>query len=132
MDDNAVARKKVVLVVEDEQMLLDAITKKLTNSGYEAVPCEGGAQALAYLNSHAHDVLPDVIWLDYYLKDMNGIELMNQLKTDPKFQQIPVVVVSNSASADKVHHMLALGATKYIVKADYRLDQIIEMIKEIL
>ncbi len=115
------------MVVEDELLLLQAITKKLKLSGMDVLSCSSGKQAVDYLNSI--DELPDAIWLDYYLRDMNGLAFMEEIKNNPKWSNIPVLVVSNSASPEKVHNMLALGAKKYILKAEYRLDEIIAMIR---
>ena len=63
---------------------------------------------------------------------MNGLAFMQELKKNEKWANIPVLVVSNSASPDKVHNMLALGAKKYILKAEYRLDEIIAMIRDFI
>jgi CheY-like chemotaxis protein len=60
------------------------------------------------------------------------LAFMQQLKQNPAWINIPVLVVSNSASPEKVHNMLALGAKKYILKAEYRLDEIIKMIQSII
>ena len=114
-----------IMVVEDETLLLQAITKKLKLSGLDVISCASGQQAVDYLESL--DELPDAVWLDYYLKDMNGLAFMQSVKANPKWTNIPVVVVSNSASPEKVNNMLALGAKKYILKAEYRLDEIIKM-----
>jgi len=119
-----------IMVVEDETLLLQAITKKLKFSNMDVLSCASGQQAVDYLNNL--DELPDAVWLDYYLKDMNGLAFMQELKMNPKWQNIPVIVVSNSASPEKVHNMLALGARKYILKAEYRLDEIIGMIREFI
>lgn len=119
-----------IMVVEDENLLLQAITKKLKLSNIDVLSCASGQQAIDYLNSL--DELPDAIWLDYYLKDMNGLAFMHHLKGDEKWANIPVLVVSNSASPDKVNNMLGLGAKKYILKAEYRLDEIIGMIREFI
>lgn len=118
-----------IMVVEDETLLLQAITKKLKLSNLDVVSCSSGKQAVDYLESM--DELPDAIWLDYYLKDMNGLAFMQEIKTNPKWNHLPVVVVSNSASPDKVHNMLGLGAKKYVLKAEYRLDEIIDMIRDL-
>lgn len=118
------------MVVEDENLLLQAITKKLKLSGLDVVSCASGQQAIDYLKSL--DELPDAIWLDYYLKDMNGLAFMQQLKESAQWSLIPVLVVSNSASPDKVTNMLALGVKKYILKAEYRLDEIIQMILDFI
>lgn len=116
-----------IMVVEDENLLLQAIVKKLKTLNIETIACTTGMQAFDYLRSLPE--LPDIIWLDYYLHDMNGLEFMNKLKQNPQWQKIPVVVVSNSASDQKVHNMLALGVKKYLLKAQYRLDEIIDIIK---
>lgn len=117
-----------VLVIEDEDLLLRAISKKLELSGLNPVTCTSGEQALDYLSSLLE--LPDVIWLDYHLKEMNGLDFLKKLKDNNLWSNIPVVIVSNSASEEKVHSMLALGAQKYILKAEYRLDDIIKTVKE--
>lgn len=119
-----------ILVIEDETLLLQAITKKLILSGLNPVSATGGEQAIDYLNSL--EELPHVIWLDYHLKGMDGLTFLEKIKANPNWKNIPVVVVSNSATPDKVHHMLALGADKYILKAEYRLDQIIETVKSFI
>ena len=119
-----------IMVVEDEVLLLQAITKKLKLSGMDVLSCASGQQAIDYLNNL--DELPDAVWLDYYLKDMNGLAFMQELKKSPRWSNIPVLVVSNSASPEKVHNMLTLGAKRYILKAEYRLDEIIAMILEFI
>lgn len=119
-----------VMVVEDEALLLQAATKKLEHEGITVLSCPSGEVALEYVNKL--DTAPDAIWLDYYLKDMNGLAFMQAIKTNPKWAEIPVIVVSNSASPDKVHNMLALGVNKYILKAQYRLDEIIAILREII
>ncbi len=119
-----------IMVVEDENLLLQAITKKLKLSGMDVLSCASGQQAIDYLGNL--DEMPDAVWLDYYLKDMNGLAFMQELKANPAWEDIPVLVVSNSASPDKVSNMLGLGAKKYILKAEYRLDEIITMIQEFI
>lgn len=119
-----------IMVVEDETLLLQAITKKLKLSNLDVISCASGQQAIDYLNSL--DEMPDAVWMDFYLKDMNGLGLMTALKDNPKWAEIPVIVVSNSAAPDKVHNMLALGAKRYILKAEYRLDEIIDIVREFI
>lgn len=120
----------IIMVVEDENLLLQAITKKLQLSEIDVLSCSSGQQAIDYLGNV--DELPDAIWLDYYLKDMNGLAFMQEIKHNPAWEHIPVLVVSNSASPDKVSNMLGLGAKRYILKAEYRLDEIITMIREFI
>jgi DNA-binding response OmpR family regulator len=118
------------MVVEDENLLLQAITKKLKNSNIDVVSCASGEQAFDYLKEM--ETPPDAIWLDYYLENMNGLDFMQRVKENEKWSNIPVVVVSNSTNQKKVHSMLTLGVKKYLLKANYRLDEIVEVMKEII
>ncbi len=122
--------KKLVMVIEDETLLLQAISKKLHLNNYEVISCTIGKQAVDYLNNLIK--LPDVIWLDYYLTDMNGLDFMKIIKENPKWKNIPIMIVSNSASEEKIHSLLALGANKYILKAEERLDDIIRDMEELM
>ena len=120
--------KPVIMVIEDEELLLQAITKKLKLSNLDVIACNNGHQAINYFNNLKNK--PDAIWLDYYLGDMDGINFMEKLKSQKGFANIPVLVISNSASPDKVHRMLALGAKEYFIKAEHRLDELVDQIKK--
>lgn len=118
------------MVIEDEPLLLEAVTKKLKLEGMEVVSCTSGEQALDYMENSER--LPNAIWLDYYLKNMNGLAFMQKLKENNRFAAIPVIVVSNSANPEKVQNMLALGVKKYVLKAGNRLDELVKIIQDII
>ncbi|MCX6808556.1 MAG: response regulator [Candidatus Berkelbacteria bacterium] len=115
---------KVVLVVEDEQPLLSAIKIKLEKTGFQVVSSRSVEGALNILEDK---VKVDIIWLDHYLIGKeNGLDLVAKLKkSDSKWKHIPIFVVSNTASADKVQSYIHFGIEKYFTKSDYRLDEII-------
>jgi CheY-like chemotaxis protein len=122
-----------IMVVEDDESLRKAILVKLKQENIDVTDFESGQLALNYLNDLAStSQYPDVIWLDFYVKDINGLEFMRQLKNNPQLLGIPVVVVSNSASPEKVNQMLDLGAKKYILKAESKLDDILNTIKSLI
>jgi len=123
-------KKKRVLIIEDEEMLLQAISKKLVLSGFETITCTNAKEALDSLGGL--DGVVDAIWLDYYLPDMNGLEFMNEIKNNERWVNIPVIVVSNSASEEKKNSMLALGVRRYVLKAKYRLEDIVKIIKKVI
>src|SRR5689334_21490392 len=93
----------IIMIVEDEALLLEAVDKKLKLSQIITIPCSSVAQAIDYLRHN--EVLPDAVWLDYYLKDMNGLDFMQELQKNELWKNIPVLVVSNSASPEKVQNM---------------------------
>lgn len=122
--------KKVILVIEDEVPLLEAIKRKLELAGLAVVTATTTEQALSYLQ----DVKKiDLIWLDHYIFGKEpGLLFVAELKNDPKLKDIPIFVVSNASGAEKKQAYLRLGADKYYTKVDYRLAQIINDIRKFL
>jgi CheY-like chemotaxis protein len=120
-----------ILVIEDERPLLEAIHTKLENNGLKVATARSVEQALGYLKDLSK---VDAIWLDHYLLGKeSGLDFVATLKKDGgEWKNIPVFVVSNTASEDKVQAYLRFGITKYYAKTAYRLDQIIAEIKSYL
>lgn len=85
-----------VLVVEDEELLRDAMGPLLEAEGYDVSFAEDGKEALRYLHG---DGAPDLIVLDLRMPVMNGWEFRTIQKDDPKLGLIPVVAVSADGSA---------------------------------
>lgn len=121
---------RTILVIEDEVPLLGAIKTKLENSGFAVVTGRTVEEALAYL---AHSKV-DAIWLDHYLLGKeNGLDLVTKLKGQGgDLAKIPIFVVSNTASNEKVDSYIHFGIKKYYVKAEHRLDVIIADIRSFL
>ena len=115
----------LIMVVEDETVLLQTIAMKLDQVGVETLSCTSSDQCVDYLENI--EELPDAIWLDYYLKgSQNALKLLTTIKGRSEWKDIPAVIVSNSASQEKINSMMALGANHYILKADYKLSEIVD------
>ncbi len=122
--------EKTILVIEDERPLLDAIRTKLEKNDFLVVTARTAEQAYGLLEDLKQ---VDVIWLDHYLLGKeNGLDIVMKLKSHEKYKKIPVFIVSNTASADKVKSYINLGVNKYYIKSNYRLDQIIGDIRDCL
>ena len=123
--------KKTILVVEDEQVLLDAIKNKLEIYGFNVVTAKSVEQAVDYLNN-INKI--NLVWLDHYLLGTeNGLDLVIKMKMDKsKWKKIPIFVVSNTATPEKITSYLGLGVDKYYTKADYKLEDIIKDINNVL
>lgn len=142
-------QKKTVLVIEDERPLLEVIHAKLEKSGFGviaarsveqafnaelgkkglgAITIESIEQALNYLESLER---VDAIWLDHHLLGKeDGLDFVKKFKANGgRWNKIPVFVVSNAASPKTIKSYSESGVTKYYVKSDHRLDEIIEDIK---
>ena len=101
--------REKILVVEDEKSIAHFISTVLANNGYEAMQARSGSEAISMISSHC----PDLIILDLGLPDMDGLEILRQLRS---WSSLPVVVVSaRSHEKDKVT-ALDLGADDYLTK----------------
>ncbi|MBX9256578.1 hybrid sensor histidine kinase/response regulator [Desmonostoc muscorum CCALA 125] len=103
----------IVLVVEDNLANLQVLSSFLDRCGFEVWAAGSGEKALGLLEN---DDLPDLILLDIMMAGLDGFEICKQLKSNPRFQDIPVIFMTGLAkTADKIKG-LQLGAVDYITK----------------
>lgn len=98
-----------VLVIEDERNICDFITKTLTSHGYHAVSANNGASALSLITS----LCPDVILLDLGLPDIDGMEIIQEVRT---WSDNPIIVVSARTQEEDKVLALDAGADDYLSK----------------
>ena len=103
------ANKFKVLIVEDEISISNFIATTLKTNGYTTLLCSNGKEALSMIASHC----PDVIWLDLGLPDIDGLEILKQLR---KWSGIPVIIVSARVNEEEKVEALDAGADDYITK----------------
>ena len=118
-----------LLVVEDEQPLLEAIRAKLEKRNFKVTTARTAEQAYSYVTD---GVKVDAIWLDHYLLgSKDGLDLVSNLKSaGSNFRNIPIFVVSNTASPSKVQSYLRLGINKYFTKSNTKLEDIVNDLKK--
>jgi PAS domain S-box-containing protein len=98
-----------ILVIEDNAVTGQLIQSQLTSSGYEALKCGRPERALEMAAEHQ----PDAITLDLLMQPVHGLEVLLQLKNDPRTSKIPVIVVT---IVDQPGVGTALGADEYLIK----------------
>lgn len=120
-------KKNTILVLEDERQLAKAVRDAFTKQGFEPIivsTVEDGIKELKNLKT------VDVIWVDHYLLGTeSGLDFVVELKNHDEWKNIPIFVVSNTASTTNIRSYIQLGVTNYYTKADYDITQIINDIK---
>lgn len=119
-----------ILLVEDDVSLSNVVEKQLVNHGFGVATANSVEGALEIVANGK----TDVIWLDHYLLgERNGLDFVVELKKEgSKFSKIPIFVVSNTATQEKVMSYMRLGVNEYYVKAENSLLKIIGDIKKCL
>jgi CheY-like chemotaxis protein len=103
------APARTILVVDDDASVRSLLRNYLTDAGYDVLVATNGREALALAKDH----LPYAITLDVLMPDMDGWEVIRELKADPKTAPIPILVVS--VTEDRAT-AFALGASGFLLK----------------
>lgn len=118
---------KKILIVEDDSSLLKAYREMFKPEEFSVVDAKTGQEGLQMIQSEK----PDLIMLDIMLPGgMNGFDVLEKLKANPLTEKIPVVVLTNLDSEEKVAK--TIGARDYIVKANTTKDEIVKLVTECL
>jgi two-component system phosphate regulon response regulator PhoB len=105
-------KSKVVLVVDDEADVLELVKYNLEKNGYRVITAVTGEEAVKKVTS----ALPNLVVLDLMLPGIDGLEVCKQLKSNPKTENIPVVMLTAKGEESDVVVGLEVGADDYITK----------------
>lgn len=116
--------KKNILVVDDEPVCLKIMTEILQSRGYDVKEAGSGAEALDALQKFD----PDLIMIDVRMPEMNGFDLLDNIKKLPKVAAKPVVFVTGIDDFHARKVAKELGAVDYVVKPidDKEMDSVLE------
>lgn len=104
---------KRILLVDDDDDVVKLIATLLTRFGYEVTAVPNGATAAQVMKNLP---LPDLILLDLHLPDIHGVEFLKQMRARPKFEALPVIVLSAEVDPDQIRTALEAGADRYLTK----------------
>ncbi len=104
------SEKQTILIIEDDKAISNFISRALTASDYRAIPAFTGREGLSLFFSHG----PDLVLLDLGLPDMDGLEILSQLRGLPR--EAPVIIISARDRESEKVRALDMGADDYVVK----------------
>lgn len=118
----------VILVVEDDKFLRQLLSEKLMKEGFLVREAIDGDAALAFFKKET----PHLVLLDLLLPGILGFEVLKHIRATPELSKIPVIILTNLGQQEDVKKAKDLGATDYLVKANFTPDEIISRIREVL
>lgn len=124
-----IARDKLrrkILIVEDEPALLAALVDKFTQEGFLVISAKDGREGLnSAINNH-----PDLILLDIILPVMDGMTMLYELRKNLWGKTVPIILLTNLSEAERVSQSLRQGVYDYLIKSDWKLEDIVKKVKE--
>ena len=114
-----------LLLVEDNQHIQRIYREKFRREGFAVTMATNGREGLLA----ARQGRPDAILLDIMMPEVNGFELLHQLRAEPDLSATPVFMLSNKAWPDDIQHSLSLGARRFYSKGSASLQEIVTQIR---
>ena len=104
------SEKQTILVIEDERSISNFICRALSANDYKAIPAFRGKEGMSLFFSHS----PDLVLLDLGLPDMDGLDILAQLRGLPR--EVPIIIISARDRESEKVNALDMGADDYVVK----------------
>ena len=119
---------KKILLIEDDKDQIFLYQTKFELEGFEFLAAENGPKGLEM----AEKEKPALILIDLLMANMDGIEVLEKLKSNPQTKDIPAAIVTNLDKPEMAKKAFALGALDFIVKSSIPLREMISRIRNIL
>ncbi len=119
---------KKILLIEDDIDLQQTMAEYLSREAFDVVSAMDGQAGLEMVQPE----MPDAILLDVILPKMDGFKVLEAVKSNEKTKNIPVILLTNLESMEDIQRAFEKGAMAYLVKADFRLEDVVKKLKEIL
>jgi len=115
---------KRVMTVDDSATVRKVLQMTLTGAGYDVIEAENGADALEKLSTEAVDMLVT----DLNMPQMNGIDLIQQIRQKPGNRFMPIIMLTTESQPDKKSAGKAAGASGWITKP-FRPEQLLAVVR---
>jgi len=114
-----------ILIVEDDPLISKSIKKNLDSNQYQVFMEDNGTKGY----QKAVEIIPDLIVTDVVMSEMDGIEMIRQIRNQPNLKEVPIIVLTNLGYPGRVEEANELKV-EYFVKANTRFHNLLEIIKQ--
>lgn len=119
--------KKKILVVDDDKEILMLVSARFSALGFQVLLAHNGKEGLKIAETEK----PDLILLDVMLPEMDGFEVCSTLKSNPKFKNIPIVMLTGLNQVNDVKIAIEKGANSYISKP-FDSQQLVDVVERLI
>lgn len=115
---------KKILLVEDEEIIINLLQKKLGKEGYEVPVARDGKEGLLAMRKEK----PDLVLLDIIMPKLGGFEVMEEMNKDPELKKIPVIIISNSGQPVELDRARELGVKDWLIKTEFDPQEVLDKV----
>lgn len=115
---------KKILLIEDEEIMVNLLQKKLTQEGYEISVARDGEEGLKLIR----EAVPNLVLLDIIMPKKGGFEVMEVMQKDKRLRKIPVIIISNSGQPVELDRAKELGAKDWLIKTDFDPQEVLDKV----
>jgi CheY-like chemotaxis protein len=115
---------KKILLIEDEEIMVNLLQKKLTQEGYEISVARDGEEGLKLIR----EAVPNLVLLDIIMPKKGGFEVMEVMQKDRRLRKIPVIIISNSGQPVELDRAKELGAKDWLIKTDFDPQEVLDKV----
>jgi two-component system, chemotaxis family, chemotaxis protein CheY len=102
------------IVIDDSRAMRMILRRIVTHLGFQVSEAGNGLEALDQLG--ATDQVPELALIDWNMPEMNGLEFVQAVRTDPKYAQMTLMMVTTESEQGQIVRALAAGAHEYVIK----------------
>lgn len=117
-------QQKTILIVDDDEFLLEMYALKFKEVGFKVEIAKTGREAI----DKAGELAPDIILLDIVLPEMDGFEVLQEIRRNKKVPSSLIIMLTNLGQRDDTERSIRLGADDYIIKAHFTPSEVVEKV----
>lgn len=117
-----------ILILEDEKLILELLTRKLFFEGYKIKTAQNGVEGLEIMAKEK----PDLVLTDVVMPQKDGFGVIEEMKKDPVLKSVPIIIISNSGQPVEIERAKKLGVSDWVIKTEFDPNEIIEKVKKAL
>jgi DNA-binding response OmpR family regulator len=118
--------KRKVLIADDDNDLRGMTKEFFESENFDVIEASNGEDALRL----ALEEKPDLILTDIIMPKMDGVELMQKVREDEWGKNVPIIALSNVDTSEGIAKAMDSNVTTYLVKNNWKLEEIVEKVKE--
>ncbi len=119
-------KPKKILLIEDEELIITLLQRKLEKEGYQVSVAKDGIEGMEKMREDS----PDLILLDIVMPRMGGFEVMEEMRKEKELKIIPIIIISNSGQPVELDRAKKLGARDWLIKTEFDPQEVLTKVKK--